>query len=337
MDKIKISVALCTYNGATYIEEQLTSILSQTHLPDELIIGDDGSTDGTLELVRKFAQKCPFKVVIVENNTQKPFKVTKNFERVLAACSGNYIFLCDQDDVWLPQKIERLSAVLDTNPTTEMVFSDAELVSETLTPLNRTQWQVVRFGEPQRTLWKNGKAIDVMLGGNRVTGCTVALRRTLLEASMPFPTHIPEVIHDNWLAWVATVRHSIVFYDECLTLYRQHEKQQIGARPKEQPTAVGWKERFSRPREEKLAPIKKEYDTLKTLYEALIITQKDIKNVSIEQKLTFLKLRLELNKYRFLRLKSTFTCLFKGMYHKYKDQEANSKAPYLTFFGDLLE
>lgn len=337
MDKIKISVALCTYNGAAYIHEQLASILAQTRLPDELIIGDDGSTDNTLNLVREFTQKCLFEVIILENNTQSPLKVTKNFERTLAACSGDYIFLCDQDDVWLPQKIEKLASVLDTDPATEMVFSDAALVSETLSSLNRTQWQVVRFDEPRKALWKNGKATEVMLGGNRVTGCTVALRRTLLEVAMPFPTHIPEIIHDNWLAWVATVRNSIVFYDECLTLYRQHEKQQIGSRPKEQPLAVGWRERFARPRAEKLAPIKKEYATLKTLYEALFLTQKDVKNVAIERKLKFLNFRLELNKYRFLRLKSTLTCLFSGMYHQYKDQEANSKAPYLTFLGDLLE
>lgn len=335
MDKSKISIALCTYNGESFLAEQLKSISEQTLLPDEIVVCDDGSTDNTLAIIEEFAKKVAFEIKIFRN--KQPLRVTKNFEKAIAHTTGDIIFLCDQDDVWLPSKMEELSQYLADNQAIELVFSDAELVSETLQPLHKTQWQVVRFDETQKTLWRNGKAVEVMLGGNRVTGCTVAFRKSLFNVASPFPTEIPEVIHDTWLAWVATVRQTIGFYDKVLTHYRQHENQQIGSRQRPQPKPVGWKERLKRPRAEKLAPLLVEWKKNDTLIKSLSAITNPSSAITLNRKLNFLFKRSHLPENRFARTKDTTILLLSGDYHLYKDQEADWKAPFFAFLGDLLE
>lgn len=335
MDKPTISVAMCTYNGERYLAEQLNSLLTQTRLPNELVVCDDGSTDKTLELLENFQKNVRFKVFIHKN--EKPLGTTKNFEKAVNLCTGNYIFLCDQDDVWLPSKIEVLTQYLDQHPTVELVFSNAKLVDNDLNDLNRTQWDVVRFHAHQRTKWESGKAMQVMLGGNRVTGCTTAIRSELVEASMPFPTDIPNTIHDTWLAWVATVRQSILPLDETLTLYRQHANQQVGSRPKTMPPKVGLKERFARPRIQKLSPIIEEREGLQKLYLRLSGVGKNKGLDTLKNKLDFLTRRSQLHKNRLLRFFPACWNLLLGNYHRFKDQEADWKAPFLAFLGDVLE
>lgn len=335
MDKPTISVAMCTYNGERFLVEQLNSLLTQTCLPTEVIICDDGSTDRTLELLEHFQKNVLFDVTIYKNKTS--MGTTKNFEKAMLKCKGDYIFLCDQDDFWLPNKIEALTHFLNGNPATELVFSNAELVDATLQKTGRTQWDVVRFGAAQKQQWNNGKATDIMLGGNRVTGCTVALRSGLVEVSVPFPTDIPEVIHDTWLAWVATVRQSIRFFDESLTLYRQHDAQQVGSAPRPNPPKVGFTERFSRPRMEKLSPIIKQRENLQKLYFRLAGIEKNKTRNLLKRKITFLTVRSQLDKNRILRVFPAFWQLLNGNYHRFKDQEANEKAPWLAFLGDLIE
>ncbi len=335
MDKPTISVAMCTYNGERYLVEQLNSLLTQTCLPNELVICDDGSTDGTLAILENFQKNVLFKVHIHKN--QKPLGTTKNFEKAIRLCTGSYIFPCDQDDVWLPTKIEVLTNYLNQNPGVEMVFSNAKLVDVALNDLHRSQWDVVRFKEEQRKKWESGKAVMVMLGGNRVTGCTTAIRSTLVEVSVPFPTDIPKTIHDTWLAWVATVRRSIMPLDVALVLYRQHDAQQVGSRPRVMPPKVGLKDRFSRSRIEKLAPIIKEREELQKLYLRLSGIEKNKGLEALKSKLDFLTMRSQLNKNRLLRFFPALWNFTIGDYHRYQDQEADWKAPFLAFVGDVLE
>lgn len=335
MDKPTISVAMCTYNGERYLVEQLNSLLTQTCLPNELIICDDGSTDGTLKILENFQKNVLVKVIIYKN--ERPLGTTKNFEKAIGLCTGNYIFPCDQDDVWLPTKIEVLATFLTQNPSVEMVFSNAKLVDVELNDLNRTQWDVVRFKEIQQEKWESGKAIHIMLGGNRITGCTTAIRAKLVEVSVPFPTDIPQTIHDTWLAWVATVRQSIMPLDEALIQYRQHAAQQVGSRPKVMPPEVSLVERFTRPRIKKLAPIIEEREGLQKLYLRLSGIEKDKGLEPLKRKLDFLTMRSQLHKNRLLRFFPAFWNLIIGSYHRYKDQEADWKAPFLAFIGDVLE
>src|SRR5262245_2492499 len=104
----RVSVALCTHNGARFLDAQLHSLAAQSQLPHELVIGDDASTDGTIEQLERFAKEVPFPVRITKN--PEPVGVTENFSRTLAACSGDVLMPCDQDDVWHPEKIASQAA-----------------------------------------------------------------------------------------------------------------------------------------------------------------------------------------------------------------------------------
>src|SRR5262245_48111587 len=117
------SVAMCTYNGSRYLSAQLDSIGTQTRPPDELMICDDGSVDDTVQLIEKFADSAPF-VVRLEVNSAN-LGSTKNFEKAIQRCKGDLIALADQDDVWLPRKLELLEAEFQRSPNVGLVFSDA--------------------------------------------------------------------------------------------------------------------------------------------------------------------------------------------------------------------
>ena len=119
---MKVSIALCTYNGENFLEEQLSSIGQQTRLPDELIISDDDSTDSTVQIAEKFAAIAPFSVKISINT--KRLGSTKNFERAISQCSGDIIFLSDQDDYWNPKKINLIVRVLEESNNLGCIFSN---------------------------------------------------------------------------------------------------------------------------------------------------------------------------------------------------------------------
>lgn len=109
--RLILSVAMCTYNGEEYLWEQLLSIAEQTRLPDELIVCDDSSTDTTLQILNEFQKMAPFSVRIYCNEAK--LGPSKNFEKAITLCSGDVIALSDQDDVWLPRKLERLEKLLE--------------------------------------------------------------------------------------------------------------------------------------------------------------------------------------------------------------------------------
>ncbi len=140
---IELSVAMCTYNGAAFLPAQLQSIVTQTRLPDELVICDDRSSDDTVGIINAFAHTAPFPVRFEINETN--LNSTKNFERAISQCRGRIIALSDQDDLWLSQKLERICTVLDANPNAGYVFSDADLVDREAVPLGETAWRVVKF------------------------------------------------------------------------------------------------------------------------------------------------------------------------------------------------
>ena len=156
---------------------------------------------------------------------------------------------------------------------------------------------------------------------------------------MPFPTHIPEMIHDNWITIVAAILDGMGMIEEKLVFYRQHSFQQIGTRPKEVAQAVSLKDRFSRPRNEKLAPFlaKRDYFcTLKNALEERI--DKDNPNFKkFDQIINYYETRGTLSSFRVARISNVLKLLIKGDYHRYKDQEASWKAPYIAAFGDLFE
>jgi glycosyltransferase involved in cell wall biosynthesis len=224
---MKTSVALCTYNGEKFLPEQLDSIAKQTLLPDELVVCDDRSKDGTLKILEEFGESAPFPVHIHQNEIN--LGSTRNFEKAISLCQGDIIALCDQDDVWKPHKLERLAEVLQAHPEAGYVFSDAELVDENLRPLGRLLWDSVGFRGQVRELFGKGEQVPCFARQHIVTGATMAFRATVGKMAMPFPTD-GYWIHDGWVALVSSATgHLGISIDESLIAYRQHSSQQIGA------------------------------------------------------------------------------------------------------------
>lgn len=221
----KISIALCTYNGARFLPEQLESFIKQTRLPAELVVGDDCSTDETIALIEDFAKIAPFAVRLEIN--RKNLGSTRNFEQTVSRCSGDLIFLADQDDVWFPHKIERVAAKFEKNPEAALIFSDAELVGENLEPLGKNLWDFT-FPAKRRKAARAGKMLEVLLSQNVVTGATAAFRARFREAFTPIPDDVPNLIHDAWIALVIADCAEVKFIEEPLIKYRQHSRQQLG-------------------------------------------------------------------------------------------------------------
>src|SRR5713226_2485661 len=138
----RASVALCAYNGGRFLREQLRSITEQSTPPCQLVICDDGSTDDTVAIADSFARSAPFPVEVRRNRTR--LGTGANFDEASSRCSGDVIFLCDQDDVWHPEKITRTIERFD-DPRVQCVFTDARLVDEEGRQIGRTLWQQIGF------------------------------------------------------------------------------------------------------------------------------------------------------------------------------------------------
>lgn len=219
-----ISVALCTYNGGLFLEEQIKSIIKQTRLPDQLIICDDCSNDNTISIISNFINTAPFpiKLFINKNNIGS----TKNFEQCIKLCEGDIIVLSDQDDVWLPNKLTKIEQAIRINSHAGYVFSDARVVGEKLQPLGYTIWESVGFSIKMQKKFEYGRDIDVLLNHNIVTGATMALKSSIVKQVLPISK---SWIHDGWIALVAAIiGKGGVMIREPLILYRQHQHQQIG-------------------------------------------------------------------------------------------------------------
>jgi glycosyltransferase involved in cell wall biosynthesis len=201
---MKISIAMTTFNGAAHLAAQLESFLAQTRLPDELVMCDDGSTDDTLAIAEDYARKAPFTVRIVRNPTNLGF--TRNFEQALSLCTGDIIFLSDQDDVWFPEKIAFISKSFEEHPGVQLVVHDGNLVDDKLQSHGATKLgQVVQgFGSSD----------------SLVMGALTALRRDLVRYSLPLPVGMKG--HDIWLHDVAGLLGVRLVLAEPLQLIRRH-------------------------------------------------------------------------------------------------------------------
>ena len=223
---MKISVAICTYNGAEFLPAQLESIAAQSRQPDEIVICDDGSTDNTRSCINQFVTRASVPIS-TRFNTQNLGSL-KNFEQAINLCAGDVIALSDQDDVWREDKLKLIETALNTNPNAGLVFSDAEIVDENLNSTGRRMWNEVGFDAHKRKLVAHGRALDVLLTGWTVTGATMAFRSEYKDLSLPIPTNI-QMIHDGWIALTVAAVADVTMIDEPLIKYRQHERQQIGA------------------------------------------------------------------------------------------------------------
>lgn len=222
-----LSVAMCTFDGAAHVAEQLESLANQSRLPDELVVCDDGSSDPTVDIVRRFAADAPFPVRLHLNTVR--LGSTKNFENAASRCAGEIIALCDQDDYWLPSKLACVEAAFQ-RPEVGLVFSDAEVAGPALEATGHRLWRVHGFSAAIRNAIHGDGALDVLLAGGVVTGATMAFRATFRELVFPIPLDQP-LVHDGWIAALVSGVAMVDSLDEPLMRYRQHPAQQIGARP----------------------------------------------------------------------------------------------------------
>ena len=225
-----ISVAMCTYNGAQYIVEQLESMAAQTLLPAEIVVSDDGSTDGTVALLKQTWERLAehssevrkVKLTVLSNKTS--LGVTKNFEQAIAATTRPYIFLADQDDIWFPARLE--TEIAQLNAGAGFVFGDAQLINESGEPLGHSLFEALALSNSERTGIVS-RPVDVLIKRNIVTGATAAFSRSVFEKASPFPAGW---VHDEWLAMVAALIGERFAVTESLIGYRQHSSNQIGVK-----------------------------------------------------------------------------------------------------------
>ena len=227
MGEQSISVALCTYNGEKYVRDQLESIARQTRLPDEMVICDDMSSDNTIAIVQGFASRAGFPVRCVLNDHN--LGSTKNFERAIGLCNGSIIVLSDQDDVWMPDKLERVEKLFKEAPDVGAVFSNAEMVDENSNALGYSLWKSLAFSEKEQASVANGHAMEVLLKHEVVTGAAMAFRSSFKLLVLPIPGCW---VHDSWLALTIGAISGLKPIDRPLIKYRIHSGQQLGG-PKE--------------------------------------------------------------------------------------------------------
>lgn len=218
-----ISVAMCTYNGARYLHEQLESIATQTLSPDELVVCDDGSSDETVRIIESFAGEVKFPVRLIGN--EEKLGPARNFEKAITLARGELIALSDQDDCWYPQKLSRLASILDGDPSLGGVFTNGTLMDESSRPLNQRLWDRVRY----RPAGPSGDAEETIVGsllkGDVVTGATLMIRAEVRKLIFPVPA---SWMHDGWIAWMLTLYSKIAAVEEPLIAYRVHQAQHAG-------------------------------------------------------------------------------------------------------------
>jgi glycosyltransferase involved in cell wall biosynthesis len=217
-----ISVAMCTRNGATHLAAQLHSIFGGSRVPDEIVLSDDASSDGTVTLARELLASSGITHRILANSTA--LGVTANFEQAVRATTGDLIVLSDQDDVWHPDRLARLEVELAVGPVL-LRHSDARLVDGDGVPLGATLFGRLQVDAADVTAIRAGRAFETYLRRNLATGATTGFRRQLLDDALPFPA---EWVHDEWLAILAAAREAVLLVESAEIDYRLHGANQIG-------------------------------------------------------------------------------------------------------------
>lgn len=220
---LSISVAMCTFNGKVFLPSQLESIVVQDRAPNELVVCDDGSSDGSDEIVRQFSHVAPFPTRLIIND--KNLGSSRNFEKAISLSQGDVIVLADQDDIWLRHKLRTIDEQFSASPDLAAMFSDATLMSDTSEVLPVTLWQSHSFGQAEQRAFAAGGAFDLLLKRPVVTGATLAFRRKYCDLILPIPSgHI----HDYWISLLLVACGRVRPVAELLIQYRRHHTQQLG-------------------------------------------------------------------------------------------------------------
>lgn len=220
-----ISVALCTYNGEKYLREQLESILSQKIPVNEIVVCDDCSTDETLSILNQYKEKLPALFKIYKNEENLGY--VKNFEKAMSLCSGEIIFLSDQDDIWDAEKVQKITDFLFQNPQIGVVAHNLSVSAET-----ETFWDLKKFRKIEKNFSPEKLLYHVLLHGNVFPGMSLAVRREVLNQYLPLKKINSIIIHDYEIVIRSLRDQNFGIVDEVLGFYRQHHSQSIGYKSK---------------------------------------------------------------------------------------------------------
>ena len=204
-DKIRASIAMATYNGEKYIKEQIDTILKNMNDNDEIIISDDGSKDDTINIIKEYIKKDN-RIKLINGPKQG---VKQNFANAIKNANGEYIFLCDQDDLWENNKIEKLITLLKENV---LVVHDAKIINQNENVIEESFFK----------FRNSGKGIIKNIYKNAYIGCCMAFRSELIKYILPIPNNIE--MHDQWIGVIAELHGKVTFINDKLILYRRHEK-----------------------------------------------------------------------------------------------------------------
>jgi hypothetical protein len=223
---LTVSVALATFDGRPYVEELLASLAAQSRPPDEVVACDDGSADGTLEVLRSFAASAPFPVRVVSN--PRRLGSTKNFEQALRLCRGEVILLADQDDVWMPEKVASFASAFAARPDLGMRFTDAEVIDQDGTLAGTRLWKAFGIGPARAKAYRAGgpaARVEQLLRGNLMTGACLGFRSRHRDLILPVPH---TWVQDAWIGMLLSAVGETEMSPEPLVRYRVHGGQQIG-------------------------------------------------------------------------------------------------------------
>lgn len=215
---------MSVHNGEEFLALQIDSLIAQTYRNWRLIVRDDGSTDSSLGIIKQYCRKYPDKInLLLDNDGQ--LGACQGFARLIQHAAADYMMLCDQDDVWLPKKVDSsVSEILRLEKTSPgfpvLIYTDLKVVDENLTVVSDSFWRYQRIDPRNNSL--NSLILD-----NVATGCTTIFNSRLKEIAVPIP--VEAVMHDWWLALVCSVYGKLAFLNETTILYRQHGENDIGA------------------------------------------------------------------------------------------------------------
>jgi len=274
--KPSIDILLATYNGQEYLAEQIDSILAQSNQDWQLLIRDDESCDDTLSIIKDYLSRYSSKIKLIEDNDLH-LGAKLNFQRLLEHSTAKYIMFCDQDDVWLNQKIEvtlkTMQAAEKNYPNKPiMVHSDSIVVDANLKNIADSKWAYEK-------IWpRKNDDLNRIMSQNVATGCTIMINKRAKNVSLPIPKDA--IMHDWWIAIKVAKHGKIVYIPDKLVLYRQHPGNLVGAKKAPEMNIQGFLEMLPSLKEKILNHYKmvKKHDPHANFYLTLI--KKVLHNIS---------------------------------------------------------
>jgi len=308
----RVSVALCTHNGAKFVCAQVESILRQSVPVSEIVLSDDASTDDTVAIAERTVAEWPSpRPELVTIRNPKALGVVANFDQATSRCSGELIALCDQDDLWHREKIALSIEALGRLDGVSLVHTDAQLIAEDGHVLPSTLLGSLETTPREKRQLQGSSSFAALIKRNLVTGATTVFRSSLLAHASPFP---PEWIHDEWLAILASAVDSTYLIDERLLDYRQHGGNQIGAR---KPTLADKLRKIGEPRQDRNRHLLARAEILVARIDALGALVRPARRELAVGKLAHDRARLALPRTRILRILPIAGGVVGGHYRRY--------------------